>query len=72
MNSEVSYLRLDGDTPVAQRQQIVDEFNSDASIDLLLVTTHVGGQGLNLTGMVHTILTVSLFFMLQLSVLVQK
>ena len=27
-----------------------DRFNNDPSIDLLLMTTHVGGLGLNLTG----------------------
>lgn len=27
-----------------------DRFNDDPSIDLLLLTTHVGGLGLNLTG----------------------
>jgi hypothetical protein len=29
---------------------IVHKFNDDPSIDLLLLTTHVGGLGLNLTG----------------------
>ncbi|KAJ2390078.1 TATA-binding protein-associated factor mot1, partial [Coemansia sp. RSA 2603] len=30
--------------------EIVTRFNSDPSIDCLLLTTHVGGLGLNLTG----------------------
>ena len=47
---DVSYLRLDGNTDVSKRQDIVQKFNSDASIDVLLLTTHVGGLGLNLTG----------------------
>ena len=29
---------------------ICDRFNNDPSIDMLLLTTHVGGLGLNLTG----------------------
>ncbi len=46
----VTYLRLDGSVPAAQRQTLVDRFNSDISIDVLLLSTSVGGQGLNLTG----------------------
>lgn len=38
---DVTYLRLDGTTPVNQRQVVVDRFNADPSIDLLLLTTHV-------------------------------
>lgn len=34
----------------SKRQSIVNQFNSDPTIDLLLLTTHVGGLGLNLTG----------------------
>ncbi|CAG9094685.1 unnamed protein product [Plutella xylostella] len=46
----VSYLRLDGSVPPANRHSIVTRFNNDPSIDLLLLTTAVGGLGLNLTG----------------------
>jgi len=46
----VTYLRLDGSVPASQRHGIVTTFNSDPSIDLLLLTTSVGGLGLNLTG----------------------
>ncbi|KJE93117.1 hypothetical protein, variant 1 [Capsaspora owczarzaki ATCC 30864] len=46
----VSYLRLDGSIPPLERFAIVTKFNEDPSIDLLLLTTHVGGLGLNLTG----------------------
>uniref|UniRef100_A0A3Q2QZV1 BTAF1 RNA polymerase II, B-TFIID transcription factor-associated n=1 Tax=Fundulus heteroclitus TaxID=8078 RepID=A0A3Q2QZV1_FUNHE len=45
----VTYLRLDGSVPAGQRHAIVS-FNNDPSIDVLLLTTHVGGLGLNLTG----------------------
>ncbi|MBN3290028.1 BTAF1 factor, partial [Polypterus senegalus] len=46
----VTYLRLDGSVQAGQRHSIVARFNNDPSIDVLLLTTHVGGLGLNLTG----------------------
>ncbi|RVE49547.1 hypothetical protein evm_005775 [Chilo suppressalis] len=46
----VTYLRLDGSVPPQQRHAIVSRFNADVTIDLLLLTTAVGGLGLNLTG----------------------
>ncbi|TFK76566.1 SNF2 superfamily chromatin remodeling protein [Pluteus cervinus] len=46
----VTYMRLDGDTDASKRHAIVQTFNSDPSIDCLLLTTHVGGLGLTLTG----------------------
>ncbi|PIK38155.1 hypothetical protein BSL78_25007 [Apostichopus japonicus] len=46
----VTYLRLDGSVPMNQRHGVVQRFNNDPSIDILLLTTHVGGLGLNLTG----------------------
>lgn len=46
----LQYLRLDGGVPSNRRQLIVDQFNSDANIKVLLLTTKVGGLGLNLTG----------------------
>ncbi|CAD7093413.1 unnamed protein product [Hermetia illucens] len=46
----VSYLRLDGGVPASDRHEIVTKFNGDPSIDVLLLTTQVGGLGLNLTG----------------------
>ncbi len=46
----VSFLRLDGSVPPSDRYGIVDRFNSDPSIDVLLLTTQIGGLGLNLTG----------------------
>ncbi|KAK9453555.1 hypothetical protein V1511DRAFT_489822 [Dipodascopsis uninucleata] len=46
----VSYMRMDGSTDPRKRQDIVQTFNADPSIDVLLLTTHVGGLGLNLTG----------------------
>ncbi|KAL1452448.1 hypothetical protein WDU94_006679 [Cyamophila willieti] len=46
----VTYLRLDGSVPTTARHSIVAKFNSDPTIDVLLLTTQVGGLGLNLTG----------------------
>ncbi|KAE8721379.1 putative helicase mot1 [Hibiscus syriacus] len=45
----VTYLRLDGSVESERRFDIVKDFNSDPTIDVLLLTTHVGGLGLNLT-----------------------
>lgn len=43
--------RLDGGTPIARRAAIVDAFNAPSSpLAALLLTTRVGGLGLNLTG----------------------
>ncbi|KAL4871755.1 hypothetical protein BDV12DRAFT_19376 [Aspergillus spectabilis] len=46
----VQFLRLDGGVEATRRQDIVNRFNSDPSYDVLLLTTSVGGLGLNLTG----------------------
>ncbi|KAJ3082443.1 TATA-binding protein-associated factor mot1 [Quaeritorhiza haematococci] len=46
----VTYMRLDGTVDNTKRHEIVTKFNADPSIDVLLLTTHVGGLGLNLTG----------------------
>ncbi|XP_077236335.1 ROOT GROWTH DEFECTIVE 3 isoform X2 [Tasmannia lanceolata] len=45
----ITYLRLDGSVEPEKRFEIVKAFNSDPTIDVLLLTTHVGGLGLNLT-----------------------
>ncbi|CAK5279450.1 unnamed protein product [Mycena citricolor] len=46
----VTYMRLDGTTDTKKRHDVVQTFNADPSIDCLLLTTHVGGLGLTLTG----------------------
>ena len=46
---QISYLRLDGGVEATARYPIVSKFNTDMTIDVLLLTTHVGGLGLNLT-----------------------
>nr|CAD2205943.1 unnamed protein product [Meloidogyne enterolobii] len=44
------YLRMDGTTPIGKRQDLVNEFNTDKDIFTFLLTTKVGGLGINLTG----------------------
>jgi DNA excision repair protein ERCC-6 len=43
------YLRMDGTTAAASRSFIVDKFNNSPQIFIFLLTTKVGGIGLNLT-----------------------
>uniref|UniRef100_A0A8C5WXV5 RAD54 homolog B n=1 Tax=Laticauda laticaudata TaxID=8630 RepID=A0A8C5WXV5_LATLA len=51
------YTRLDGSTPVSQRQQIVDSFNSKfCPAFIFLLSSKAGGVGLNLVGASHLIL----------------
>ncbi|XP_044274516.1 DNA excision repair protein ERCC-6 [Varanus komodoensis] len=45
-----SYLRMDGATTVASRQPLIARYNEDKSIFVFLLTTRVGGLGVNLTG----------------------
>ncbi len=45
----VSYLRIDGDVDAVERFNVVQKFNADPTIDVMLLTTSVGGLGLNLT-----------------------
>ncbi|XP_036914635.1 DNA repair and recombination protein RAD54B [Sturnira hondurensis] len=52
-----AYTRLDGQTPISQRQRIVDGFNSKYSSDFIfLLSSKAGGVGLNLIGGSHLIL----------------
>uniref|UniRef100_UPI00358EABAB SWI/SNF-related matrix-associated actin-dependent regulator of chromatin subfamily A containing DEAD/H box 1 isoform X1 n=1 Tax=Myxine glutinosa TaxID=7769 RepID=UPI00358EABAB len=43
------FLRLDGSTPVAERQELLDQFMEDTDIFAFLLSTRAGGLGLNLT-----------------------
>lgn len=49
-DGEFHYLRMDGLTPIAKRQQLVDTFNNNEFYHVFLLTTKVGGLGVNLTG----------------------
>lgn len=45
-----NYRRMDGTTPIHTRQALVDEFNNNPIAHVFLLTTKVGGLGINLTG----------------------
>ena len=46
----IDYLRMDGNTPIQNRQSLVDDFNNNPDVHVFLLTTKVGGLGVNLTG----------------------
>ena len=46
----INYRRMDGNTPISSRQAMVDEFNTNPDAHVFLLTTKVGGLGINLTG----------------------
>ncbi|KAL6940118.1 hypothetical protein ACO0QE_004007 [Hanseniaspora vineae] len=49
MAGNLTWLRMDGSSNIATRQKLVDEFNNEA-VDVFLLTTRVGGLGVNLVG----------------------
>ncbi|KAF2204180.1 hypothetical protein GQ43DRAFT_438170 [Delitschia confertaspora ATCC 74209] len=44
----MSFFRLDGQTPIAQRQDMFDEFYADETIPVFMLSTKSGGAGINL------------------------
>ncbi|KAI9179429.1 DNA-dependent ATPase fun30 [Blastocladiella emersonii ATCC 22665] len=44
-----NYVRLDGTTPVPERQSLIDQYQDDTEILVFLLSTKAGGLGLNLT-----------------------
>ncbi|KAK8214195.1 SNF2 family N-terminal domain-containing protein [Phyllosticta capitalensis] len=46
----INFLRMDGTTAIKDRQDMVDRFNNDPEMHVFLLTTKVGGLGVNLTG----------------------
>lgn len=46
----IKFRRMDGNTAVKNRQNLVNEFNQDPDLHVFLLTTKVGGLGVNLTG----------------------
>eukprot|EP01083_Nonionella_stella_P066887 176505_1 len=48
--NKVRHLRMDGETKVEDRQKYVNLFNKKAEIKVFLLSTKVGGLGLNLVG----------------------
>lgn len=49
-NLGFTYQRMDGQTAVKSRLRLIDQFNNDEGIFAFLLTTRVGGLGINLTG----------------------
>jgi SNF2 family DNA or RNA helicase len=45
-----TYVRLDGTTPILQRQMLMERFNSDEKVFVFILSTRAGGIGVNLTG----------------------
>eukprot|EP01134_Creolimax_fragrantissima_P002746 CFRG2746T1 len=45
----IRYLRLDGQTAVDERQDLIDEYSEDTDILVFLLSTRAGGVGINLT-----------------------
>ncbi|KNC81943.1 hypothetical protein, variant [Sphaeroforma arctica JP610] len=45
----IGYLRLDGQTAVSERQDLIDEFDENEDILVFLLSTRAGGVGINLT-----------------------
>ncbi|XP_011883318.1 PREDICTED: DNA excision repair protein ERCC-6-like [Vollenhovia emeryi] len=50
LREEYTYLKMDGTTVMSQRQQTIHKFNNNTSYFVFLLTTRVGGLGVNLTG----------------------
>ena len=44
----LAFLRLDGSTPVRERQKLIDTFN-EGQIPVFILSTKAGGLGINLT-----------------------
>lgn len=47
---DYKHLFMDGSTPIGVRQTMIEEFNKNEEIFIFLLTTRVGGVGVNLTG----------------------
>nr|CDJ93575.1 SNF2-related and DNA RNA helicase and VHS and Ubiquitin interacting motif and Src homology-3 domain containing protein [Haemonchus contortus] len=48
-NDKYTYIRMDGSTSIARRMNLVQQFNQDPSVFVFLLSTRVGGLGINLT-----------------------
>lgn len=49
VQNKITHLYLDGSIPAAKRKDLVDQFQSDASVKAFLISLKAGGVGLNLT-----------------------
>nr|POE94423.1 putative swi/snf-related matrix-associated actin-dependent regulator [Quercus suber] len=48
-NADIGYLRLDGTMSIKQRTAVMEQFKTDPSITVMVISIKAGGQGLNLT-----------------------
>ena len=46
---DMAFFRLDGSTPIADRQRMIDEYSADSTVPVFLLSTKAGGLGINLT-----------------------
>ncbi|KAH4935185.1 hypothetical protein HBI38_116030 [Parastagonospora nodorum] len=44
----IDFMRMDGSTPIAERQSLMDAFYADESIGVFMISTKSGGAGINL------------------------
>lgn len=47
-DADIPFMRMDGSTPIAERQGLMDVFHSDTSIPVFMLSTKSGGAGINL------------------------
>ncbi|KAL1603865.1 DNA-dependent ATPase fun30 [Paraconiothyrium brasiliense] len=47
-SEDIGYCRIDGSTPITERQQLLDVFYQDESIPVFMLSTKSGGAGINL------------------------
>ena len=45
---DIPFMRMDGSTPIAERQGLMDVFHSDTGIPVFMLSTKSGGAGINL------------------------
>jgi SWI/SNF-related matrix-associated actin-dependent regulator 1 of chromatin subfamily A len=45
---DIPFMRMDGSTPIAERQGLMDVFHQDTSIPVFMLSTKSGGAGINL------------------------
>ncbi|OWY43791.1 snf2 family helicase ATPase [Alternaria alternata] len=45
---DINFMRMDGSTPIQERQSLMDVFYQDESIQLFMISTKSGGAGINL------------------------
>lgn len=45
---EYPYFRIDGSTPIVERQDMIDEFTANEDIKVFMLSTKAGGTGINL------------------------